>query len=312
LKISKLGIALSCFISLNAAAIDYITNGSFSTPDPLNGTYTFSTDYHNNGTVTWGQNSGLNGGGGLIFDVQGKRSEILAGYQAAHPYTDVEKGESRWNAFSFKLDSSSKISAPSIIHQMYNEPSGGAKIQFFINKDGDQHYINFAHLIECRHDNWNNLYNNYGEKLCDKKSLKKQVGFQSIPFELDKWFHIRYEIQTDWPDSKQYHNPQDPAIGSLSAAGKPEGGEWKMFWYRGVGYNAKDEKEKGTVYPKYPAMRTFTHDLDEGCPECKADGHRENIPKYGIYGSPSDKVKLFMDEIYSNNHFTALPLIYRN
>jgi hypothetical protein len=292
--------------SFSTMAIEYLnnSNGSFSSEIT-------SSDFshHASGipaTATIVDNGFI--GRGIQFELsEGKRSEFLA-----MGYTDVQQNSSRWSAFSFKLldDQYLKQAAidnglgksSTIIHQVYSSVVG-PKMKFYIgyNKSADALSISFAHEIKCNYDHSYLFVNINGEELCnDFTGSDRQVNFEPVPLETNKWYHVRYEMVADAPDLDESTGELDTfANGRIAAAIKPEKGSWEMFWYRGL--TGKSGKQS--------YMSTFTHDL-----EFNSTAARDNFFKFGIYGGvpKNQKATLLMDEIYSNSHFSALPDIYRD
>lgn len=319
---------VAMFTALNAYANEHIYNGNFNKPVEITtcnasnaaphtrnpeGPFVAKFINSSSSSIEWGANYGVNNGPGLKFHLPkgGTRAEMFAsefmGYRnnycdgTQNSFVDIDKGQSRWNAFSFKLDNQLTPRKPLIIHQLYSAPSNGPKIHFFLTVVGGINYVNFAYLANCRDNNWDSLINADGEKLCPKQTSDKvTVAFQKVPFTIGKWNHIRYNIRADWPSNSEYQ--EDAASGSLSAAVKQEGESWQMFWYRGV-------KSEGG---KRPTFSTFTHDISPKLGgKVRPDGHVSHSMEFGLYGLRTLDTTLYIDEIYSNRYFSALPAIYK-
>lgn len=312
----------------NAYSNEFVYNGNFNKPVEITTCNAFNAAPHtrnpegpfvlkyinsSSSSVEWGSNYGVNNGPGLKFHLPkgGSRAEIFAsefmGYKNSYcdgtqnSFVDIGKGQSRWNAFSFKLDSQLTQGKPLIIHQRYSAPSNGPKIHFYLSKVSGINYVNFAYLANCRDNNWDSLINADGDKLCPRQtSSKVTVAFDKVPFTIGKWNHIRYNIRADWPTNSQYQ--EEVASGSLSAAIKQEGENWQMFWYRGL-------NNKGG---KRPTFSTFTHDISDHLGgKVRPDGKVSQSLEFGIYGLTGLDTTLYIDEIHSNRYFSALPAIYR-
>jgi len=315
---------LLVFSAFSTHANEFVHNGNFNNPVEITTCNAFNAAPHtrnpegpfvakvwnsSSSFVKWGDNYGVNNGPGLKFHLPkgGSRVEVFAsefmGYKNSYcdgtqnSFVDLEKGQSRWNAFSFKLASELTPGKPLIIHQLYSAPSNGPKIHFYLTVVDGINYVNFAYLANCRDNNWDSLVNADGDKLCSAQTSEKvTVAFKRVPFTVGKWNHIRYNIRADWPNNSEYQN--EVASGSLSAAIKQENESWQMFWYTKGG--------------KRPTFSTFTHDISAVLGgKVRPDGHVSHSLEFGIYGSASSDITLFIDEIHSNRYFSALPEIYK-